>query len=174
MLLSYRAWFYILSCVMLVYLLTIPTTREYTVHNISRLNVPTNKRVVQITNWLYNNAGTTQGRCASAAFHDRANRETDWRVKVSNTGYCSTTATYKTIYQGLDAVFNQFTRDKCRTCCASVSRGGKWRGELLATTDGSDPWWMDCSEVDSFFQCKDNEHGDAVCVNMNDVHDDIN
>lgn len=67
---------------MLVYLLTIPTTREYTVHNILLLNVPTNKRVVRITNWLFNNAGTTQGRCASAAFHDRANRETDWRLKL--------------------------------------------------------------------------------------------
>ena len=136
------------------------------------MSIPSDGAIVQIANWLYNNAGTPSGKCATAAFHDAANNQADWRIKVVNTGYCSTTAKYSTIYDGVRGILESLAKEKCRRC-ADYKYGGKWRDELMATTYGSDPWMMECDEAEGYYKCKTNEHRDGECHKVHNVHDEM-
>ena len=127
-----------------------------------------------MANWLYKNAATPYGQCAASAFEDAAGNAV-WKTKVTNTGYCSTTATYGTLYDGVKQVLSKLSEGNCKRCCAALTHGGRWRGEIAVTTDGSDPWQHDCqsSDASAYYECKQNEHGDAVCSERQSLHDEF-
>ena len=69
----------------------------------------------------------------------------------------------------------KLSESNCKRCCAALTHGGRWRGEIAVTTDGSDPWWLDCqsSDASAYYECKQNEHGDAVCSERHSLHDEF-
>ena len=81
----------------------------------------------------------TPAGCAAKAFEDY-DGATPWKVKAVNTGVCETPSEYATIYDGIAAASENVMKQGCRRCCIDIDHGGAWRGEMMITSDGSDPW----------------------------------
>ena len=44
------------------------------------------------------------------------------------------------MYDGIAAASENVMKQGCRRCCIDIDHGGAWRGEMMITSDGSDPW----------------------------------
>ena len=114
----------------------------------------------------------TPAGCAAKAFEDY-DGATPWKVKAVNTGVCETPSEYATIYDGIAAASENVMKQGCRRCCIDIDHGGAWRAEMMITSDGSDPWYMDCRQANKKYACKSNEHGTPYCEVLRSVHDEM-
>lgn len=132
----------------------------------------------RITDWFWNTASdlspryNSATRCAAQAFKD-VESSTPRRIKAVNAGGCHTPSAYATIFNAVKYTAERVARANCRRCCVTIDHEGECRGEMMITSDDSDPWYMDCSDAKSRFACKSNENGPPQCSNLDSVHDEL-
>lgn len=131
----------------------------------------------QMTYWL-SNIGNDLGlnfpeKCTTKAFQDVEYNNSSWRIKTLNRGSCHKKSKYPIVYDVFKAVTEEVVGRDCRRCCIGIDHDeGVWRGEFMLTTDGSDPYRMDCSDAKAAYICKTNEDGSPSCDTTN-VHDEL-
>lgn len=104
---------------------------------------------------------TPQGTAAKA-FAD-VNSSSPWQVKAVDAGVCSESLSYVFLFDAIKETGKAVSEAGCTKCCVNVDHAGQWKGEMIITTDGSDPSKMDCETATELFSCRKNENGPPGC-----------
>lgn len=111
--------------------------------------------------------------CVTKAFQDVEYNNPSWRIKTLNRSSCHEVFQYPTVYDVFKAVTEEVVERGCQRCCIGIDHEERvWRGEFMLTTDGSDPYRMDCSDAKAAYICKSNKNSPPSC-DTSSVHDEL-
>lgn len=111
--------------------------------------------------------------CVTEAFQDVEYNNPSWRIKTLNRSSCHEVSQYSTVYDVFKAVTGEVVERGCQRCCIGIDHEeGVWRGEFMLTTDGSDPYRMDCSGAKAAYICKSNKKSLPSC-HTTSIHDEL-